>query len=101
MENIYEEYAVLESEIAALEVKKAQLRPFILKGMIENGLKKVDTAVGSFSVSMRKTWTYPQDVTEAVDSLSDEIKSLKAKAESTGEAQYEEVESLRFISAKL
>lgn len=97
MENVYEEYAVLESQIAALEAKKDQLRPSILKKMIEDGMTKVDTAVGKFSVTKRKTWTYPEEVNE----LGEEFKAAKAKAESTGEATYEESDSLRFTSAKL
>lgn len=97
MGNIFEEYAVVEAEIAALELKKEQLRPFILKRMIEDGVEKLETAVGKFSISRRKTWTYPEKVLE----IGEEFKAAKAKAESTGEATYEEAESLRFNSAKL
>ena len=97
MENVYEEYAVLESQIAALEAKKDQLRPAILEKMIAEGVDKVETAVGKFSVTKRKTWTYPEEVNE----IGEEFKAAKAKAESTGEATYEESESLRFTSAKL
>lgn len=95
--NIYEEYATLDAQIAALEAKKDQLRPHILQMMIERGEKKVDTAVGSFSVSKRKVWTYPERITE----LKDSVKAEEAKAQSTGEATYEEVDSLRFTQVKL
>lgn len=101
MYNLYEEYAVLESEIKALESKKAQLRPHILKKMIDEGLKSMDTSVGKFSITPLKSWTYPEEVTEQVSTLSDEIKAIKAKAESTGEATYETKPSLRFTIAKL
>jgi hypothetical protein len=97
MHNLYEEYAVLDAEIAALELKKEQLRPFILQKMIDEGIDKMETSVGKFSISKRKTWTYPEEVME----IGEEFKSAKAKAESTGEATYEETESLRFTSAKL
>ncbi len=97
MGNIYEEYAVVEAEIAALELKKEQLRPHILKMMIEQGHEKIATSVGNFSIVRRKTWKYPEDVIE----LGEEFKSAKAKAESTGDATYEEKESLMFKQAKL
>ncbi len=95
--NLYEEYAVLESEIAALEAKKEQLRPHILKQMIERGREPVETAIGNFSIQKRKIWTYPEPVVE----LGEEFKAAKKKAESTGEATFEEEESLRFTKSKL
>lgn len=95
--NLYEEYALLESEIAALEQKKDQLRPHILKMMVDGGVDKLETAVGKFSVTKRKTWTYPEEVVE----IGEEFKAAKAKAESTGEATYEETDSLRFTQVKL
>jgi len=97
MNNVYEEYAVLESKIAALEAQKDNLRPVILQKMIDEGVTKVDTTVGKFSVTKRKTWTYPEEVLE----IGEEFKAAKAKAESTGEATYEETDSFRFTSAKL
>lgn len=95
--NLYEEYAILQSEIDALEAKKEQLRPHILKMMVEKGEKKVETSVGSFSVSKRKTWRYP----EWVNAIGEQFDEAKAKAQSTGEAEFEESDSLRFTSAKL
>lgn len=95
--NIFEEYAMLEAEISAREAKKEQLRPFILQAMIEKGIKKQETSVGSFSVSKLKKWSYPEKVVK----LNEEYKAAKAKAESTGEATYEEQDSLRFTMIKL
>lgn len=95
--NLYEEYAMLEAEIAAMESKKEQLRPHIMKMMIDQGIEKMETSVGKFSVSKRKVWSYPESVTE----IAEAHKAAKAKAESTGEATYEEVDQLRFTMAKL
>lgn len=97
MSNIYGEYADLEAQISALEAKKEQLRPHIVKMMIESGTDKVETALGKFSVAPRKVWTYPSEVL----SINEEFKAAKAKAESTGEATYEEVPQLRFTPVKL
>lgn len=95
--NLFSEYAIIEADIAALEAKKEQLRPHILKMMVEQGVEKLETDVGKFSVTRRKTWTYPEPVIE----LGEEFKAAKAKAESTGEATFEETESLRFTQIKL
>lgn len=95
--SIFDEYASVEAEIKALEAKKEQLRPFIIKSMLEQGLNKIETSVGNFSMGKRKVWTYP----ETVKSLEEDFKAAKALAESTGEATYEEVEQLRFTQIKL
>jgi len=95
--NLYEEYALLDSQIAALELKKEQLRPHLLQMMVDKGQKKIETAVGSFSVSMLKKWSYPDKVKE----IGEKFKEAKAKAESTGEATFEEQPSLRFNAIKL
>lgn len=97
MESIYEEYALVESQISALESKKEQLRPFIIKRMMEEKVEKIDTGMGKFSITKLKKWVYPDEVVE----LGDEFKAAKAKAESTGEATFTESESLRFTAVKL
>lgn len=97
MQTIFEEYAIIESQIAALVAQKESLRPQIVKTMIEQGADKIDTGVGKFSISKRKTWTYPEWVT----AIGDSFKEAKAKAESTKEATYEEAESLRFTPVEL
>lgn len=95
--NLFEEYAKLEAEIAERESKKEQLRPFILEMMVSKGIKKQETAVGSFSVSKLKKWTYP----ERIKKMEDDFKAEKAKSQSTGEATFEEQDSLRFTIIKL
>jgi len=97
MQNLYEEYALLEAEISVLEMKKEQLKPVILQQMIDGGVDKIETIVGKFSVSTRKTWTYPVEVNE----IGEEFKAAKAKAESTNEATFEQSTGLRFTSIKL
>jgi len=97
MSNIYEEYAAVDAEEKAIKAKKEQLRPFIIKKMIEDGLDKIETSLGKFSVNPLKSWTYPEGVIE----LGESFKAAKAKAESTGEATFEESPSLRFTPVKL
>lgn len=93
----YDEYAILDAQIKDLENKKDELRGLILREMVESGEEAVETAVGKFSVTRLKTWTYPPKVLE----LGDKFKAAKAKAESTEEATYVEKESLRFTQIKL
>lgn len=95
--NTYEEYAIIEAKIKDLKNKQDEMRVKILDEMILNEQKKVETPVGSFSLSQRKTWEYTKKVEEAKEKLD----TLKAKEESTGEATFVEVPSLRFTAVKL
>lgn len=95
--NLYSEYAHLASEIAALELRKEQLRPHITKMMLDEGIEKMDVGVGKFSCTPRKVWTYPAEVL----AINDDFKAAKAKAESTGDATYEEVPQLKYTPTKL
>ena len=97
MNTLYGEYAVIDSEIKALELKKEQLRTHILAQMIEKGEDKIETEVGSFAIAKLKKWVYPAKVI----AIGEKFKTAKAKAESTGEATYEESNSLRFSGLKL
>ena len=94
---MYNEYAILESQIKALTLKKEEMRGEILLDMIKRGVKKEEHALGSFSRSTTKSWTYPEDVVK----LGDKFKAAKAKSESTGEATYEESDTFRFNLIKI
>lgn len=97
MQTLYEEYAILEAKLKDLNNKKDTLRVHILEEMTKKGEEKVVTPIGSFTVAKLKSWTYPDDVV----ALGEEFKASKAKAESTGDATYEETPSLRFVAIKL
>lgn len=94
---MYEEYAIIEAQIKALKNKQDEMRVKILEEMVSKEQKKIDTSVGSFSVSNRKTWTY----TKKVEEMEEKFKALKAKEESTGDATFVETPSLRFNAVKL
>lgn len=97
MTSIFEQYALLEAQEKEIAAKKEMLRPAILQKMIDDGIEKLDTSVGKFSITRLKQWTYP----EHVQQLGEDFKEAKAKSESTGEATYTEKESLRFTIIKL
>ena len=95
--NKYEEYAVLDSKIKALTAQKDAVKAYIIENMISKGEEKTSTPVGNFTISKLKTWTYSADVYE----MEDDLKARKAHEESTGEAEFVEKPSLRFIQIKL
>ena len=97
MQNVYEEYAVLDSQIKALTAKKDELRADIIDDMMQRNENKAETAVGSFTIAVLKTWTYTKKVAE----LEEEYKARKAQEESTGDATFVEKPSLRFTQIKL
>jgi len=96
-EKLYEDYAVLDAKIKALNNQKDELKAQILEDMIANEQKNVDTAVGKFAIASIKTWTY----TDKVSELEERFKAQKAKEQSTGDATCEEKPSLRFSQVKL
>jgi len=97
MENNHTQYAVLDSKIKELKTQQDEIRAIIMADMLDTGVEKTETAVGKFSVSQLKTWTYTPKVAE----LNEEFKARKATEESTGEATFVEKPSLRFIKNNL
>lgn len=107
-QNKFEEYALLQLELDRLEEKKESLRSQIIEDMTARGTDTEKHSLGQFTIAKLKKWSYPQSVVDietekkkVIASLTDEIKSAKAFAESTGEATYEEQGSLRFTAVKL
>ena len=95
--NLYEQYALLKSKMAELDIQEAGLRTQILEEMVDKGEEKVETAMGSFKKATLKKWTYTDKVAE----LEEEFKAQKAKEQSTGDATFVEQPSLRFTPVKL
>lgn len=93
---MYEEYAVLTSEIEKLNTKRDILKEEILMDMASRGVDKESHTLGGFTVSLLKKWKY----TQKTEDLAEKLKTQKAKEESTGEATFEEKESLRFTPLK-
>lgn len=108
MQNKFEAYALLDAQIAELEAKKDAMRNEILADMAQRGVESEKHSLGQFTIAKLKKWSYPAKVLklekekkQEIANLTDEIKTAKAKAESTGEATYEESNSLRFTSVKI
>lgn len=97
MQDQFEQYALIDAQIAELEAKKESMRASMIEHFMTQGIESIATTLGKFSVTKLKKWTYPQ----AVADKAEEVKTLKATFESTGEATYEEVPSLRFTKLKI
>lgn len=97
MQEQFEQYALIDAQIAELETKKEAMRVTMIEHLVREGIEAVSTTLGKFTISKLKKWTYPQ----AVADKAEEVKTLKARYESTGEATYEEVPSLRFTKLKI
>ena len=95
--NLYEEYALVKAKMTELENQEDALRIKILEQMVEEGQKKVETAMGSFKKATLKKWTYTDKVAE----LEEDFKARKALEQSTGDATFVEQPSLRFTPVKL
>ena len=95
--DLYEEYALVNSNLKQNEARKEQLKEQILADLESKGLEKLDIGAGKFAIAKLKKWTYP----EAVLELGEEFKAAKAKAETTGDATYTETPSLRYVETKL
>lgn len=95
--NNYENYAVLDAQIRELTAKKDQLKIEIIGNMADEGIDKIESDFGKFTISSLKTWVYP----EKVLNLEEKFKTAKARSESTGEATFTTKDSLRFTSMRL
>lgn len=93
----HEQYAFLKAQAKEIDEQLSALADDILKDMVSEDIKSKEISIGKFTVTRRKSWTYP----EKVVALGDKFKLAKAKAESTGEATYTESESLLFTPVKI
>ena len=97
MEQIYTEYALLDSKVKELTDKRDAMKEKVLEFMAEIGKDKDETSVGKFTITKLKTWTY----TDSTLQIGEKFKAAKAKEESTGDATFVEKPSLRFTPIKL
>lgn len=89
-------YAEYKNQIKELEEKVKELQPQVMGMMQLADTERVETEVGTFSLSLRKTWKY----TDEVESLKEQLDGAKATEEATGAATYTEKPSLMFTATK-
>lgn len=88
---------MLKIQIAQLTEQADALVPQIIEQMQNEGTSKFENSMGAFKITNLKKWKYPTRILEA----EDQVKAEKAKAQSTGDATFEEVPSLTFRVIKL
>lgn len=93
---MYEEYAIIQSRIDALEEQKKALREKINEDMKTRGIEKEETALGKFSFKNMTSWEYPERIIKA----EEDVNAEKAKAQSTGEATATISQVLTFTKVK-
>jgi hypothetical protein len=64
MNDLLKEYREVKDQLAALDVKKAELEMKIFDAFDEDGITNKETPFGSFFIMGRKTWEYSNDVKE-------------------------------------
>ena len=90
----FAEYARLKNEAAAIKERLDLLEPELLDTMlgIDGVNTKIETPIGAFSIRKTKTWTLPEGLVNAQESLKIAI----ATAKKEGDATFEEVPGLSF-----
>lgn len=83
------EYASLKAEAKRIEKRMEELNPGIKEIMNANGMDKITTEFGSFTLSNRTTWKYSEAVT-----------SLQEKEKANGTAKKLISTSLLFTGVK-
>src|SRR5436190_12564799 len=83
------EYAELKSEEKVIADELARLQPLIKEAMNANGVDKVNTDFGAFTISSRSIWKY-----------SPAVADLQEKEKANGTAKQLVSSSLRFTAPK-
>jgi hypothetical protein len=94
---LFKEYADLKTNIKLMEARVDELNKTLLEQVLEAGADtKVQVPQGSFTIMMRKKWTYPPEVLQ----LREELKQEEKIAQQTATATFEEEPTLMFRVAK-
>ncbi len=90
------EYAKLQAQIKELEGKRDQVKVEIIEGFHKEGIDKVESDFGRFTIANRTSYTY----SEKVKTLETKVKLQKIKEEETGVAEPRVTEYLVFAAKK-
>lgn len=96
MKKIYQEYAILDADIKALEAKKVALKLRIIEAMKDAEEEKVVKEFGTFTRAHRLTYSYSGEVSK----LAERLKIAKTNEEQKGVAKSRQTEYLVFSPKK-
>lgn len=89
---ILKEFAELKIQANVIDARIEELKPVVLKDIIDAGFDKVPTPIGNFNIKKRKVWKY----SGAFDVAKKALDELKAREEAEGTATFTEVSQLEF-----
>jgi hypothetical protein len=90
-------YASIRAQIKELTEIESEMKKDIQLYMIENDADKIEApGLGTFSLAKRKSWEYPQEITE----MEADLITAKKTAEAKGEATYTEKPYFVFKESK-
>lgn len=92
--DLYEQYMAMKNAQKVLDERIEEIQGLITSEMESLGVQKQTFPYGTFSLTERKTWKY----TEAIEKLSETLKTAKKSQEESGEANFEIKKSLTFRS---
>ncbi len=96
IKDFLKDYARLKIEEKAIKARLEELNPIIRQAMSDEGVDKIPTNQGNFSIKKTKRWTYSSDVIALKESLD----KRKSDEEKDGTATFVEVEQLEFRELK-
>jgi hypothetical protein len=90
---ILNEYAELKLQAKELEYKMKGLNAEVLNIMSENSIDEIEIGeYGKLTMGARRTWIYPESITQREEDLKEEKKEMQQ----TGEADYIEKHYVTF-----
>lgn len=92
----YEKLANTLEQIKTLENLAKEYRIECLEDMTKNGIDKMATSIGTFTIFSTTSWKFSQ----AVKNAESKLKVLKEKEKETGKAKAEQTQSVKFTSLK-
>lgn len=90
------QYHLIEQEYKAIEGKRQALREKIVETLKKEGLEKIESDYGSFTVARRSTWVY----SKTVKNIEEKLKIAKTKEQQKGIAKSSETEYLLYKEVK-
>jgi len=94
---LFTQYATIKNQITELELQLKELQPQILEELATVDDKQVELdQVGVFSVTHRKTWTYPIEIL----ALQKQVKDVEKSSQADGTATFEEIRGVMFKKNK-
>lgn len=91
-ESVFKNYADIKNKIKELTAQAKEIEKEVTSEMDKLGMEKINSNIGTFSFTKRKSWEYPEEV----KLKEQEYKEIKKKSEEDGSAKATETKSLTF-----